>query len=145
MKKLYIRIMVGLVMARHFRCGTEFSGKWKTVDADAATETSYREDQCLEVSEIKPLDFVDPDAAAAEAQATADALASSQVIAPTDPAVRAEAIKVAIAQLDVGNASLWTGNNVPKVEAIIAITGWPVSAAERDVVFNEIVVQGVAE
>ncbi len=139
MKKLNIRITLGLVMARHFRCGTEFTGEWKTVDADAATETSYREDQCLEVSETELADLIDPDAAAAEAQAAAE------VVVPTDSVVRADAIKVAIAQLDVGNASLWTGNNVPKVEAIIAITGWPVSAAERDAAFNEIIVQTVAE
>lgn len=139
MKKLNIRIMLGLEMARHFRCGTEFTGEWKTVDADAATETSYREDQCLEVSETESADLVDLDAAAVAA------LAATQFVAPTDSVVRADAIKVAIAQLDVGNASLWTGNNVPKVEAIIAITGWPVSAAERDAVFNEMNVQAVAE
>lgn len=52
--------------------------------------------------------------------------------APDDPAVRLEAIRAAIGQLNKEDASLWTTAGQAKTEAIATITGWPVSAAERD-------------
>lgn len=42
------------------------------------------------------------------------------------------AVKAAISQLDKSDAALFTASGKPKTEAIAAITGWPVSAAERD-------------
>jgi|GEM_PF-1015939 len=42
------------------------------------------------------------------------------------------AIKAAIESLDAGNKELFTSSGKAKTEAIAAITGWPVSAAERD-------------
>lgn len=52
--------------------------------------------------------------------------------APADEAERIAAIVAAIEQLDVNDKSLWAKNGTPKTEAIAAITGWPVSAADRD-------------
>lgn len=46
---------------------------------------------------------------------------------------RVNLIKAAIAGLDKANADLFAKDGVtPKVGAIEAVTGWPVSAAERD-------------
>lgn len=57
---------------------------------------------------------------------------------PTDPAERQAAIVTAIGQLNPGDAALFTGAGVPKTEAIAAITGWPVSAKERDAAWAQI-------
>lgn len=43
-----------------------------------------------------------------------------------------EAIQAAIASLDKGNADLWMKDGRPKTGSVEAVTGWPVSAAERD-------------
>lgn len=51
---------------------------------------------------------------------------------PADPQARIEAVKTAIGQLDVANPDLWLKDGKPATEAIAAITGGPVSAAERD-------------
>jgi hypothetical protein len=45
---------------------------------------------------------------------------------------RVAAIKAAIDGLDKANAELFTNAGVPKTDAIAAVTGWPVSAKERD-------------
>lgn len=58
--------------------------------------------------------------------------------APTDPAERIAAIITAIGQIDPTDADLFTGAGVPKTESIIAITGWPVSAKERDAAWAQI-------
>lgn len=42
------------------------------------------------------------------------------------------AIKLAIAGLDANNAELFTKDGTPKTESISAVTGWPVTAAERN-------------
>lgn len=50
---------------------------------------------------------------------------------------RVNLIKEAIAGLDKANAELFAKDGVtPKVGAIEAVTGWPVSAAERDAVLK---------
>lgn len=51
---------------------------------------------------------------------------------PTDPAERLAAIVAAIGKLNPDDASLWLKDKRPDVAAITAITGWPVSAAERN-------------
>lgn len=48
------------------------------------------------------------------------------------PPDRAAAILEAISQIDMTNSSLWLKDGSPKTESIAAITGWSVSAAERD-------------
>lgn len=47
---------------------------------------------------------------------------------------RVAAIKAAIDGLDKANTELFTAGGVPKTEAIAAVTGWPVSAKERDAI-----------
>lgn len=56
----------------------------------------------------------------------------TKVEAPTDPAERLAAIKGAIAQLDPDNPEHFTKGGKPQVEAIEAVLGYGVSAAERD-------------
>lgn len=51
---------------------------------------------------------------------------------PTDAKVRLAAITTAIGQLDPNNLDLWLKDGKPSTDAIAAITGWPLSAAERD-------------
>lgn len=52
--------------------------------------------------------------------------------APTDPDERLAAIRDAISQLDPENPELYGKSGKPHVEAIEAILGWNISAAERD-------------
>lgn len=51
---------------------------------------------------------------------------------PADAAGRLAAITTAIGQLDPNNGDLWLRDGKPDSAAIAAITGWPVSAAERN-------------
>lgn len=48
------------------------------------------------------------------------------------PADRAAEIQAAISQLDMTDSSLWLKDGSPKTESIAAITGWNVSADERN-------------
>jgi hypothetical protein len=57
---------------------------------------------------------------------------------PEDPAERLAAVKDAISKLNIDSAELWTAGGVPKTEAIAKVTGWPVSAAERDAAWAEV-------
>lgn len=59
-------------------------------------------------------------------------------LAQTDPAERKAAIIAAIKQLDPANQDVWLRDGKPDVSAIVAITGWPVSAAERNAIWDEI-------
>lgn len=119
---LFVRIHLKTEAERFFRCGIEFGRGWKEVEVDAATAQRLQEEQMLEVSETQP----------------GEASAPAAPVAPTDPAERAAAIKVAIAQLDETNTTLWKADGAPTAAAIEALTGWPVSAAERDAVWAEI-------
>lgn len=51
---------------------------------------------------------------------------------------KSSAIKEAIAKLDAGVEANWLKDGKPKTEAIAAITGWPVSAAERDAAWEQV-------
>lgn len=62
------------------------------------------------------------------AQASADQPAA----VPTDPSARIEAIKAAIGTLDKENTDLWLKDGKPAAEAIAAVTGWPITAGERN-------------
>jgi len=57
---------------------------------------------------------------------------------PLDEAERLAAIVDAIGKLSGKDASLWLKNGAPKTEAIAAITGWDVSAKERDAAWTQI-------
>lgn len=52
--------------------------------------------------------------------------------APADEAARTAAVVAAIGQLDTANPGQWLKDGKPKTDALSAITGWPVSATDRD-------------
>lgn len=114
---LSVRVNLKTDIESFFRCGIQFGREWKEVEVDEATALRLQEEQMLEVS--------------------ADA-APAAPVAPTDPAERAAAIKDAIAKLDAANATLWKADGAPTTVAIETLTGWIVSAAERDAVWAEI-------
>ncbi len=60
------------------------------------------------------------------------------VAVPIDPAEREAAIAEAIKQIDPANNDLWLKDGRPDVGAIGAITGWGVTAAERNAVWEKI-------
>ena len=53
-------------------------------------------------------------------------------IAPFDAQERLAAITAAIAQLDPSNMDAWLKDGKPNTEAITAVLGWSISAAERN-------------
>ena len=142
-KTLYVRIgQAQKSVERFFRCGAEFTKAWTVLnDVDSATAQRLEEEQMLEVSETRPVELNDEtqagDSALPLVQATvvdfgtpADAPAVNEK--PADPAAVALAVAAAVGQLDKSDPALFTASNKPKTEAIAAITGWPVTAAERD-------------
>ncbi len=130
-KTLYVRVALITGLTSFFRCGMKFTRDWvKLTDVDAATVIRLQEEQMLEVSEEQPADYVDPAAIAATTPAPP--------AVPTDPAERAAKISAAITTLDTSNAALWTAGGAPTVPAIVAITGWVVTADERNAVWAEI-------
>lgn len=58
--------------------------------------------------------------------------------APVDDAERLAAIVSAIASLNKDDKSLWKNDGAPNTTAITAITGWSVSALERDAAWSQI-------
>ncbi|MDP2805506.1 MAG: hypothetical protein Q8O24_06140 [Gallionellaceae bacterium] len=72
------------------------------------------------------------DLLAVNALSDAVGLASNIPTVPTDPAERLAAIVAAIGKLSPEDASLWLKDKRPDAAAISVITGWPVSAAERN-------------
>lgn len=131
-KLLYVRVALITGLASFFRCGMKFTRDWEKVhDVDAATAKRLQEEQMLEVSEEQPADYADPAAIVTVFNAAAP-------VVPTDPAERAAAITAAITTLDVANTALWTAGGAPTVPAIVAVTGWAVSADERNAVWAEI-------
>lgn len=132
MSKIYVRIAPRKQEARFqsfFRCGVEFGRQWKELEADAATIARLKAEQMLEVSEDVPADLeIDPSNAADPAGGSGPGAPTE----PTDPAERQTIIQAALARIDKADESLWTKSGAPTVEAIAAMTGWPVSAAERD-------------
>ncbi len=57
---------------------------------------------------------------------------TDEVVVPTSAKERLAVITTAIGQLDPNNTDLWLRDGKPSSEAIAEITGWPVSAAERN-------------
>lgn len=142
MKKLYVRVQPKQGAVRFFRCGIEFRQAWQEVEVDTATAARLESEQMLEVSETKPAGLENEAPNEADPSGDSTAVTSSGTpaaapdtgtqTAPEDPAVRLESIRAAVGHLDKENAALWTAGGKPKTEAIAAITGWPVTAAERD-------------
>lgn len=58
---------------------------------------------------------------------------------------RMDAIKAAIRQLDPNIESNWLTNGNPNIDAIVALTGFKVLAAERDQAWNKILLEELAE
>lgn len=206
MKTLYARIHQKKEGESFWRCAIQFSRAWKKVsDLDAATAQRLAEEQMLEVTETKPVDFVDDvtagdsavvsDNSAVGSVPLADAVTTGQVLTgagevgqapvtdapagnteapapntgdtantdqlteaptgnteataptagdaaktdkPTDATALAEMIKAAVSALDQQDPLLWTANGKPKVEAIAMVTGWPVTAEERDTALGSV-------
>jgi hypothetical protein len=142
MKKLYVRVQPKQGAERFFRCGIEFRQAWKEVEVDAATAARLEAEQMLEVSETKPAELENEAPNEADPSGDSTAVTGSDTPAaapnngapavPEDPTVRLEAIRAAIGQLNKEDAALWTAGGKAKTEAIAAVTGWPVTAAERD-------------
>ena len=143
MKTLYVRIKPKTGAEGFFRCGMKFTKAWQKLDdVDNATAKRLAEEQMLEVQDVKPAELesdapneADPSGATSAATSSGTSAAASgtgATAAPEDPAERLTAIRAAVAQLDLADAALWTSGGKPKTDAIAAITGWPVTAAERD-------------
>lgn len=71
--------------------------------------------------------------AAVAAAAPAPASGASK---PVDSAELMAALTAAIGQLDPNNLDLWLKDGKPSTEAIAAVTGYPITAAERDAAWN---------
>lgn len=67
-------------------------------------------------------------------------LADTTPSAPPSPEgqERIDAIKTAIGTLNVDVAENWAKDGKPKTDVIAKVTGWPVSAAERDTIWTEL-------
>ncbi len=129
MKKIFVRVHLKSGQEKFFRCGMGFTREWEPVEVDAATEKRLKEEQMLEVSETEPEGY---------AAGQQDAGQGNAPIVPTDPAERIAAIKDAISHLAAADSSMWTSSGLPKVPAIVVVTGWEITAAERDAAWAEI-------
>lgn len=133
MNKLYVRVQPKSGVGSFFRCGMKLGQKWQEVDVDNATERRLKEEQMLEVSDTRPADMEsEAQTNTTSTNSTAGTGTGTPAEAPQDPAVRLDAIRAAIGQLNKEDAALWTAGGKPKTEAIAALTRWPVAASERD-------------
>lgn len=93
--------------------------------------TAIHTDRRYEPGEM--IDLGEVDAAALIAVRAIDAVAVGEVSGtPPDPDARQAAIVDAIAQLDADNPDVWLRDGKPDAAALAEITGWTVSAAERN-------------
>lgn|GEM_PF-1397849 len=152
MPRIYVRVQPKKEVETFFRCAMQFTRAWRPlevgVDVDAATVARLRAEQMLEVSIETPADYVEPPneadpsgsgESAASSGTSSAAPTGKPDAAPTDPEVRLAAIVAAIRQFDAEDNNLYTAKHMPKIEVIQAVTGWPVSAAERDAAVAQIV------
>ncbi len=63
------------------------------------------------------------------------ALGAVELIAPAVELSRQDVIVEAIGKLDKENIDLWLKDGKPDTNAIATITGWPVTATERDAAY----------
>lgn len=139
MKRLYVRLQPKSGLKTFYRCGIKFSQDWQPVDdVDAATAKRLEAEQMLDVSETRPDELeneapnADDSVGGSSTGSGSDASADASVTKPDDPAEVVLAILAAIGQLNKEDTALWTAGGKAKTEAVAAITGWPVTAAERD-------------
>jgi len=136
-KPLYVRVHLKTGSESFYRCAIRFTREWQKLDeVDEATARRLKEEQMLEVSEDVPVGYTEPSATLAADTPAADAPSAPAI--PADPAERALAIQNAIDKLDKADAALWTGSGSPTVTAIVAITGWQITAIERDAAWAEL-------
>ena len=134
---IYVRVNRKTGQESHFRCAMRFTRDWQAVNGlDDATGQRLNEDPMLEVSDTRPDDYVEP---TADTSVAPDSSRQAVIpVMPTDEAARQDAIKDAIGKLNVDNVALWTKGGIPQTAAIEEITGFPVSADERNAAWAEI-------
>lgn len=82
--------------------------------------------------------LVSSDASPVRRDVTREAIRAATVTpAPEEVPVRVARIRQAIRRLDSDNPQHFTGDGRPQVEAIEAVLGWDISAAERDHAFED--------
>lgn len=76
----------------------------------------------------------------AEQPLALNAIALDAATPPAAPEgqARIDAIKVAIAGLNVDVAENWAKDGKPKADVLSKVLGWPVAAAERDAIWLEL-------
>ena len=147
MKKVFVRIPPKKQNATFCRCGIQFTKDWMEVDADDATLSRLKTEQMLEVTEEVPDGFIVEAKADGDGDGDGDGEGKDNgkddskiesKTPPTDAIERITAIKAAIKSLDKSKPDLFTKDGKPQVEAISEITGFYVSAVERDAALQEI-------
>lgn len=63
---------------------------------------------------------------------------AAQPVVPVDPHARQTDIISAIQNLDVSNLDLWLQDGRPDIAAITDLTGWPITAGERNAAWKTI-------
>ena len=97
------------------------------------TEAGIVKDGTLQLSDADAQELLE--IGAVELAATQPAAAP---VEPTDPAERQAAIIEAIKQLDPNDADLWLKDGKPDTNAIAEVTGWAVTAGERNTAWTTI-------
>ncbi|WAR43604.1 hypothetical protein [Methylomonas rapida] len=108
-----------------------------------AAEAETENDEAIETGETAPA--ADAADAVADGTAATEGEQQANVEEKTEADPRMDAIKAAIAQLDANNAEHWLSDGKPGIDAITALTGFKVLAAERDQAWNQIKTQAAAE
>ncbi len=134
-KQIWVRIHPKQELQKFFRCGMQFGREWpqEPIEADEATAKRLQQEQMLEVTDTDPNQDTVSDASESDAGG-----GGNVATPPEDDAARLAAIKDAIGKLDNANPDLWLKDGKPATEAIAAITGWPVTAADRNTVWADI-------
>lgn len=109
-----------------YRCGYEFKKAWAQYEVDPATFTRLQAEQMIEVTGTEPADYEAPTPIKDDSAPFVDG-----PVKPEEVDALNVAINEAAAQLDKDNKEHFTADGVPKVEALAAILGYSVSAAER--------------
>jgi hypothetical protein len=117
--------------------------------AGTLSATDVVDDQSVVEMVIEPLPMIEENIKEpASPVANEDDAANAAVDGGGDQSAmdsRMDAIKAAIAQLDPNNAGHWLTNGNPNIDALSALTGFKVLAAERDQAWNQIKNQAAAE
>lgn len=76
--------------------------------------------------------YIEVAAGEVEELTRAGVIGEQEPVLTSAPVERTAEIQAAISQLDMTDVALWLKDGSPKTESIAAITGYSVSAAERD-------------